>query len=134
MHEVGLVAAAIETATREARRAGAIRVDRLIFEIVEGGHLTPDAVETVFATLSRDTIAAGAALTFEPRTVARLCPACGVEYPGDAEGGACPSCGQIGWPTHGGTELILVGIDVSLPEGGVGDVPSGAVSADSGSG
>jgi Zn finger protein HypA/HybF involved in hydrogenase expression len=65
MHEVGLVAAALEQAERAAREAGAARIVRLTFALAPRGHVSRAAVETLVAALSPGTLAEGAAVVVE---------------------------------------------------------------------
>lgn len=65
MHEVALVSAAVTQAIDAARRAGAVRVERLTFALSPGSHVTPDAVETLVAIVGRGTLVEGASLAFE---------------------------------------------------------------------
>ena len=53
MHEVGLVSNALQLALSAATAAGARRIDRLTFAVVVGGHVTEDAVSTLFVGLSQ---------------------------------------------------------------------------------
>ena len=69
MHEVALVAGALEQAVAAAERAGARRIERLNFAIGSGGHVTPEAVETLVAILGRGTLVEGAAVAFEPSEI-----------------------------------------------------------------
>ena len=63
LHELGLVSAAIDQAVNVANRAGATRVTGLSFAIVSGGHITPDAIETLVAALGQGTLIEGAQVT-----------------------------------------------------------------------
>jgi Zn finger protein HypA/HybF involved in hydrogenase expression len=65
VHEVGLVAEALEVAIGAARDAGAERIQRLTFVLANGGHVTPEAVETLVLIMSRGTLAEGAEVSVE---------------------------------------------------------------------
>ena len=70
MHEVALVSAAVAQAVEAAERAGARRIEQLTFAIAPGGHVTPEAVETLVAVLGRGTLVEGAEIAFESSVMA----------------------------------------------------------------
>jgi hydrogenase nickel incorporation protein HypA/HybF len=113
MHEVGIILGALDVATRTARAAGAARIERVTFSIVPGGHVTRDAVDTLFVALSRGSIAEGATLEFETRSADRYCPACARVYLGTEEGSACPRCGLEGFLPPDLADLFLTSITVA---------------------
>ncbi len=107
MHEVGLVEEAIQRATVAAHGA---KIERLTFAITTGGHVTPDAVTTLFEALCRGTAAEGAELEFECREPEYACWTCGSVSNG-AEG--CPKCGSSAVHRIQAPELALTSIDVA---------------------
>jgi|SRR5579871_1320269 len=111
MHEVGLVAAALAQAAMAARQAGAARVERLTFGLAPGGHVTPEAVETIFAVLAAGTVAAGAQLAFERQPLPGVCLSCGTDSPCTFDE-ACADCGGTIVHDPGAAELVLLSIDV----------------------
>jgi hydrogenase nickel incorporation protein HypA/HybF len=118
MHEVGLVTAALEQAERAARQAGAVRIERVTFAIVAGGHVTREAVEMIFAALSRGTLAEGAAVVVVEQAASWACVGCARSFVvSKADGGstpvACPSCGAPGIPDTRLPELSFLSMDVA---------------------
>jgi Zn finger protein HypA/HybF involved in hydrogenase expression len=69
MHEVALVSAAVEQAIDVARRAGALRIERLTIALRPEGHIAPDVVEALVEMLGRGTLAEGAVVVFEPAPI-----------------------------------------------------------------
>ncbi|HZT05887.1 MAG TPA: hydrogenase maturation nickel metallochaperone HypA [Chloroflexota bacterium] len=113
MHEVGIILSAIDVASARAAGAGATRIERLTFAIVPGGHVTTDAVGTLFLALSRGTMAEGARLEFQPHESERYCLACAKVYTGAIDAPGCPRCGQEGFLPPDLADLRLTSIEVS---------------------
>jgi hydrogenase nickel incorporation protein HypA/HybF len=117
MHEVGVMEAALQQAVLAAEQAGASRIERVTFAIISGAHVTAESVETLFAVLSRGTLAEGAALAVETRPGRAYCPRCDAAFVVPAEPSSdlapvCPACGTSGLPEMGTPELALVSIDI----------------------
>ncbi|MBI3976750.1 MAG: hydrogenase maturation nickel metallochaperone HypA [Chloroflexi bacterium] len=113
MHEVGLMAEALRRAAQTAEQVGAQRIERLTFAIAPGGHVTPEAVQTLFGLMSPGTPAEGAELAVEWQEIPQHCWECGTPYLSTKTQATCPSCGQAGTPTTAAPELVLRSIDVS---------------------
>ena len=64
MHEVALVAGAVEQAVAAARRAGARYVEQLTFALDPNGHVSQDAVTLLVEVLGRGTPIEGARVVF----------------------------------------------------------------------
>ncbi|MBI3967734.1 MAG: hydrogenase maturation nickel metallochaperone HypA [Chloroflexi bacterium] len=109
MHEVGLIADALERAVAAAESAGASRIDRLTFAARSDGHVTKETVEIWVDVLSRSTLAEGAEVVIEWSRLARRCRLCGGQLP--VEAGVC-RCGSSDLLEPDGPELELVCIDV----------------------
>ena len=113
MHEVGLVQDAVAQAVAAAEAAHARAIERVTFVAGAGGHITPEIVTTLFAALSRDTLAAGAEVVVEMRERLWRCLSCGAEFGGGSEDSPCPVCGGLAWPTGDVPELALTSVDVA---------------------
>ena len=79
--------------------------------------MTAETVETLFAALSRGTIAEGAALALETRPARAYCLRCGDTFsapdgPTPDEFLSCASCGSPALPEAGAVELALISIEV----------------------
>jgi Zn finger protein HypA/HybF involved in hydrogenase expression len=111
VHQVGLVSDALKLALATATAARARRIDRLTFALLVGGHVTEDAVSTLFFALSQGTLAAGADLSFDRRAARWSCWSCGHSFTA-ASGPTCPRCAETALPAIGEPELSLLSIDV----------------------
>jgi len=112
VHEVGLVTEALNQAIDVAVKTGALRIERLNFAVADDGHVTPEAVVTLCAMLSRDTIAAGADISVRVRDATFYCRRCAAKYPGGENGPTCPRCGAVGSADGNEPELVLESVDV----------------------
>jgi hydrogenase nickel incorporation protein HypA/HybF len=113
VHEVGLVAEALEVAIGAARQAGARRIQRLTFALPPGGHVTPDTLEALVLVMSRGTLAEGAAISVELLASERRCVVCG-QVSGASEElvDSCLACGGPLVERGDVPELALASIDV----------------------
>ncbi|HUZ78352.1 MAG TPA: hydrogenase maturation nickel metallochaperone HypA [Chloroflexota bacterium] len=114
MHEVGLVEEAIRRAVTVMELAGASSIDGLTFALAPGGHVTPEAVETLFGALSAGTPAERARLEFELLEQQYGCWACGRTFTLSQAAAACPACGSAALKALPGSDLVLRYVD--LPE------------------
>jgi hydrogenase nickel incorporation protein HypA/HybF len=117
MHETALMAEAVQQAVATAEQAGAPCIERVTFAIAAGSHVTTETVEMLFAALSQGTIAEGAAVTIETRSVGAYCLRCGDAFAATGEPTpddflSCASCGTPALPEAGPVELALVSIEV----------------------
>ncbi len=117
MHEVGLVEGAIQKAVAVMDAAGASGIERLTFAIAPGGHVSPDAVETLFSALSVGTPAQGAELSFESLDQEFGCWGCGHTFTSANGDPACPSCGSSSVKALPAGDLVLKFDDVAEPAG-----------------
>ena len=122
MHEVGLVESAIRRATAVMEAAGASSIEGLTFAVAPGGHVTPEAIETLFLALSAGTPAAGARLEFEPLEMEYGCWQCGNKFTAHRQVEACSVCGSGSVSAFPAQDLVLKYVD--LPPS-VADVPAG---------
>ena len=112
MHEVGLVEEAIRTAVNAMEAAGAASIERLTLALAPGGHVTPDAVETLFLALSVGTPAEGAVLAFEDLEVEEVCWHCGHQHHGTVPAERCAACGSAAISRLPSVELVLRYVDL----------------------
>jgi len=113
MHEVGLVAEALEVAIGAARKAGATRIHRLTFALPSGGHVTPDTLEALVLVMSRGTLAEGAAVSIELLACERRCMVCGTVSGASTDAvECCLACGGPLVERGDVPELALASIDV----------------------
>lgn len=115
MHEVGLIADAIERAVQTARSSGAERIEGLTFQIAPHGHVTPEIVQTLFESLSGGTMAEGAHLNIEFMVETACCWKCGTVFADHLHDDRCPHCGSQNIAAALAPDVVLASIDV--PDG-----------------
>lgn len=113
MHEVGLVEEAVQKAVSVMRAAGAASIERLTFAIAPGGHVTPEAVETLFSALSSGTPAEGAQVGFETADCECGCWSCGGTFSASDVPSTCPVCGSDSVSRFPTADLVLRYVDVA---------------------
>lgn len=106
------MAEALRRAAQAAEQAGAPRIERVTFAILPGGHVTADALQTLFTLMSPGTKAEGAELAVEWQEVQQYCWNCQASYRSSSGEAACPSCGEQGTPEAPAPELVLRSIEV----------------------
>jgi hydrogenase nickel incorporation protein HypA/HybF len=111
VHEVGLIAEAIQRAEAAAAGAGARHIQRMTFSVIPGGHVTEEIVQTVCMTLTPGTMAENAEVVVEWDNVQRYCFNCQSTYAA-IDSVECPTCGSGGTPAEDRPELMLTSIEV----------------------
>ena len=112
MHELSITEGILKLAMEKANEAGAKRITKVSMVIGELSGLVDDCVRFYFEVLAKDTMAAGAEMTFEIRPVTARCGACGVLYTPEEMDWACPSCGKAAAEVTGGRECYMDSIEV----------------------
>jgi hydrogenase nickel incorporation protein HypA/HybF len=113
MHELSVMASALEIALDQTRRQGASRIHAITLRIGELSGVVPEALTFAFEAVVAGTPAEGARLVVEAVPVLCHCPRCGEEFhPADVIY-QCPSCGQISADVRRGRELELASLEVS---------------------
>ena len=113
MHELAIAQSALQLVLREAERAGARRIERIVLRIGALSGVETEALRFAFATLLPTTPAASAA-ALDIETVAALarCRDCGHEFaPATGTLFECPRCRAFGAELRHGREMDLVRID-----------------------
>ncbi len=120
MHELKLTEQIIRLAEDAARREGAARVTRINLIVGEDSSVVADCVALYFDLISKDTLCAQAALSFE-RVKPRLrCQRCGQLFERKPFRFDCP-CGGEGLPTEIGREFFVKSIEIEEIEHGEGN-------------
>lgn len=126
MHELpatrGILDAVLETATG----AGVGRVVEIRVVVGDLTNIEEDSVRFYFDVLSRETIAAGAALRFRREPASGRCEACGHRFevrPPLPRG--CPACGSPALRVTGGQALRVESIEVDDEDTGGTGGPEG---------
>jgi hydrogenase nickel incorporation protein HypA/HybF len=113
MHEMSIVQALIEQVEAEIERAGqAGRVTRLELAIGTLSGVHADSIRFAFDLMSPGTIVQDAELIISQPAAQLDCRQCGTAQQISDVVMACPLCGSTDVTIHGGTELLLVSIDL----------------------
>ena len=112
MHELAVTESILAIVRRHAERAGATRVLRIHLVIGELSSIVDDSVQFYFDYLSRDTIAAGAELTFRRLPVGLVCGACGHRWQPVGADWTCPACDAAAARIDTGREFFVDSIEV----------------------
>jgi hydrogenase nickel incorporation protein HypA/HybF len=111
MHEVGLMAEALEIALDHARQSDASRIAAITMMVGERSGVVPEALTFAFDVISRGTMAEGATLSIESDAAVRRCASCGWTAETGRDVSLCPSClGAI--RLDGGYDLRVASIEV----------------------
>lgn len=114
MHELGIMAAAIDTVFRELHARGGQRVHRIVLRVGAVSGVEPDALRFAFEAVTTDTAAAGAELEIENVPARAFCPTCAQEFAVDS--GfifMCPLCRRLSGEIRSGRELELQRMEIS---------------------
>ncbi len=113
MHELSVTEGILGAALEAADRAGARRITAINMVIGDLSSIVDDSVQFYFEILSKDTIAANAALHFRREPGRALCRDCGhafeVSPPLEP---ICPVCGGIRLEVTGGREFLVESIEI----------------------
>jgi hydrogenase nickel incorporation protein HypA/HybF len=112
MHELSITENILAVALGKAEEAGARRISRINLVIGELTGVAHECVSFYFDFLAKDTIARGAALSFEERPNTVRCRACGKTFPPSNGNWACPGCGGERVEIVSGRELYVDSIEV----------------------
>lgn len=113
MHEVSLMATAVEIAQKHAREAGGEHIRVLRVRIGESSGVVREALEFAFDIVTQGTIAEGAVFEVEVVPTVCTCSACGVEFRPASAFHECPSCGSLHADVRQGMELELASLEVT---------------------
>ncbi len=112
MHELAIAQSALQQVLREAERAGARRVSRIVLRIGALSGVETESLRFAFDALLPASAAAGAQLELESVPALARCRACGHEFaPATGTLFECPRCRAFGAELRQGRELDLVRID-----------------------
>ena len=112
MHELTITQSILSIALEKAGTAGAARITRINLVIGELSGVVDESVQLYFDSLSRDTVAAGASLSFERVPVRLRCRDCDTVFTPANAAWACASCGGQGLEIIAGRECHIESIEV----------------------
>jgi hydrogenase nickel incorporation protein HypA/HybF len=112
---MGITAEVLAAVTEAAKRAGAVRVNRVTITIGGLTAVMPDALHFAWDALTPGTVVEGAVLTVVEVPARSRCGDCGTEFEHDQYDRLCPSCGNFMCEIIAGNELRIDDVDVDLP-------------------
>ena len=111
MHELSIAQSLLEIVAEEAGRNGLVKIHGIKIQVGEFAAVVPDSLTFCFEMLSRDTVAAGAALQIETVPIVARCSACGVLFEVENQTFLCPECGEPALEIVSGRELSVLSIE-----------------------
>jgi len=112
MHELGVTENIVNIAVAKAGEAQASKVLKINLVIGELSGFVPDCIQFYFDTLSKDTVAQGAALHFETVTTELRCRNCSAVFRPQDTLWSCPTCGSQSVEISKGRELYIESLEV----------------------
>lgn len=111
MHEVSIMAEALQMALESARAAGAHRIAGLHLRIGKLSGTVPEAMQFAWEVVRRGTIAETAWLEIETVPAAFWCATCQTEFECPDVYSECPRCHNPGAGLRRGRELEIVAVE-----------------------
>jgi hydrogenase nickel incorporation protein HypA/HybF len=112
MHEQSIVESLVSIALENARKANATRILNVHVVVGELSGVVDDAMGFYFGFMTRDTIAAGAGLSFEHVEARLRCRSCGTTFAAREHDFHCPDCGKPEADIVSGRELYVDRLEV----------------------
>ncbi len=113
MHEVGLMENALAIALDYAQRDQAAQIHKIRLRVGTLSGVEPDALRFAFEVVTRNTIAAQAALEIESCPTRCYCSTCEASFEPINLGYECPQCHRWSNTVLQGRELELASLEVS---------------------
>lgn len=112
MHELAVTQGMLSIALEHAAKAGAKRITRINLMLGEMSGIVDDSVQFYFDFVSKDTLAEGAALSFQRVPACFRCRDCQTTFSPDGRQWACPQCGEWSVEIVAGREFLVDSIEV----------------------
>ena len=112
MHELGITENILNITLAKANEGQATKVLKINLVVGELSGFVADCIQFYFDTLSRDTIAQGAALHFETVPAELRCRNCSAVFRPQDTVWSCPKCGSQGVEISKGRELYIESVEV----------------------
>ena len=112
MHELGIMASALDAVHRQTAREGAERVERIVLRIGTLAGVDLDALRFAYEALAPGSVAAGAVLEIEQVPARAWCRRCDAEF-GASPGMIfqCPFCHDYSGEIRAGRELGIARLE-----------------------
>ncbi len=92
MHELPVTMSILSIVLEHAKTVKASKVSRINLTIGELSGIVPEFIELQFGFLSKDTVAAGASLSFHQPPTRLRCRNCATTFSPDNQNWDCPNC------------------------------------------
>jgi hydrogenase nickel incorporation protein HypA/HybF len=112
MHELGITENILNITLDKANEGQATKILKINLVIGELSGFVADCIQFYFDTLSKDTIAQGAALHFETVPVEMRCRNCSTVFRPQDTLWSCPKCGSQSVEISKGRELYIESVEV----------------------
>jgi hydrogenase nickel incorporation protein HypA/HybF len=112
MHELGVTENIVNITLAKADEAQASKVLKINLVVGDLSGFVPDCIQFYFDTLSKDTIARGAALHFETVPAELRCRNCSATFRPKDTIWCCPKCGSQSVEIFRGRELYIESVEV----------------------
>jgi len=112
MHEFAITQSILSIALEQAEAARAAKITVINVIVGELSGVVDECVKFYFEFLSKDTIAAGAALSFDRPSTRLRCRRCDTTFPPDSNKWVCPDCGEQSVEIISGRECRVESIEV----------------------
>lgn len=113
MHEMSLAEGVLQLIEDAARRQDFAKVTTVWLEIGQLSGVEVEAMKFCFDAVTRDSIAAGAALEILSLPGTGWCMQCSITVPMSEVFGECPQCGGHQMQVTGGTEMRVKELEVA---------------------
>ncbi len=112
MHELSITQNILSIALEQAEANQAKRIAKINITIGKLSGIVDECVESYFELLSKDTIAAGATLSFDRPPIQLHCRKCGNTFSPGGLSWVCPSCRDQSVEIVSGRECYISSIEV----------------------
>jgi hydrogenase nickel incorporation protein HypA/HybF len=112
MHEMSLAEGIVQIIEDAAKQQGFSRVTTVFVELGELASVEPESLSFCFEAVTRNTVAAGAALVFVPIAGVGWCLSCSQSVALHQLHDPCPQCGSFQICPTAGTEMRVKELEV----------------------
>ena len=112
MHEYSITESILSLALEKAKEANAEKITRINLVVGELSGVVAECVEFYFGFISKDTMAAGAGLSFVTKPTSVRCHKCENIFTPEDGDWSCPECHEIGIDIVTGRECYMESIEV----------------------
>jgi hydrogenase nickel incorporation protein HypA/HybF len=112
MHEMPVTISILSIVLEQAKTAQASRIKQINLTIGELSGIVPEYIQLQFDLISKDTIAAGASLSFNQPPTKLRCRNCDNVFSPDGKNWACPNCTEENIEIVSGRECYVESMEV----------------------